>query len=155
MSARPLPGSFRVGLRWAGLPTHLNDGNRSTRLADWAPVLAVPGVTFYSLQLGRDAAAEERAALGEVVHDLGSELTSWSATAGVMAQLHLIISVDTSCAHLAGALGRPVWVCLPSAPEWRWMLERTDTPWYGSARLPAAVRRRVAGAIRGGRFGAP
>ena len=69
------------------------------------------------------------------MHDLSPDLTDWTDTAGAMARLDLIISVDPSCAQLAGALGRPVWVCLPAVPEWRWMLEREDTPWYGSARL--------------------
>jgi hypothetical protein len=130
---RQLPGEFRVGMRWAGSPTHIDDLNRSTALEDWLPVLQVPGVTFYSLQL--DDSFDRRAGLGAQVNDLSSELTSWSATAAAMMGLDLIISVDTSCAHLAGALGRPLWVLTPASPDWRWMLWRTDTPWYDSARL--------------------
>jgi hypothetical protein len=130
---RPLEGAFRVGLRWAGSPSHTDDLQRSTSLTDWASVLTVPGVTFYSLQLQK--AGAQLQACGVPIHDLTPELTDWERTAAAMEQLDLIISVDTSVAHLAGALGRPVWICLPAAPEWRWMLERSDTPWYGSARL--------------------
>jgi ADP-heptose:LPS heptosyltransferase len=67
--------------------------------------------------------------------DLSSELTSWDLTASAMMELDLIISVDTSCAHLAGALGRPLWILTPACPDWRWMLRREDTPWYPGARL--------------------
>lgn len=130
---RPLPGKFRVGIRWAGNPSHTEDLIRSTSLADWATVLDVPGVTFYSLQLGRGA--EQRLGVETLVHDLSAELTDWSKTAAALMELDLVITVDTSVAHLAGALGRPVWILLASWPEWRWMLERTDSPWYGSARL--------------------
>jgi ADP-heptose:LPS heptosyltransferase len=69
------------------------------------------------------------------IHGLGPELRDWRDTAAVLRELDLVIAVDCSVAHLAGALGQPVWICLPAAPEWRWMLERTDTPWYGTARL--------------------
>jgi ADP-heptose:LPS heptosyltransferase len=88
-------------------------------------------VQFFSLQLDDPAELP----FADPVEDLAPELTAWERTAAAMMQLDLIISVDTSVAHLAGALGRPVWICLAADPEWRWMLERTDTPWYGSARL--------------------
>jgi hypothetical protein len=96
-------------------------------------VFEVPGVTFYTLQVG--AASAELHTDGGSIRDLSSILTDWTATAAIVSQLDLVISVDTSVAHLGGALGRPVWICLDVVPEWRWMLERTDTPWYGSARL--------------------
>ncbi|CAN5803412.1 hypothetical protein BH24GEM1_BH24GEM1_20150 [soil metagenome] len=130
---RPLEGAFRVGLRWAGNPGLRHDLLRSTELSAWKAVLDVPGVTFYSLQLG--SGAEQLSEYAGRIHDLGPELTDWAQTAAAMMQLDLVISVDTSVAHLAGALGRPVWICLPSLPEWRWMLDQLDTPWYGSARL--------------------
>ena len=130
---RPLLGAFRVGLRWAGDARNAFDFMRSIPLSEWAAVLDVPGVTFYSLQLG--AGSEQFPPFAHRIHDLAPELTDWADTAGAMAQLDLVISVDTSCAHLAGALGRPVWVCLSALPEWRWGLEGTMTPWYGSARL--------------------
>ena len=130
---RPLKGEFRVGIRWAGHVAHVFDLHRSTQLEDWAPVLEVPGVSFYSLQL--DTGSEQLGTLSGHIEDLAPELTDWAATAAAMMELDLIISVDTSCAHLAGALSRPVWILLSAVPEWRWMLERRDTPWYGSARL--------------------
>ena|SRR5438093_1594835 len=85
------------------------------------------------LQLGKGA--EQLREIGGKIEDLAPELTDWAATAAAMMELDLIISVDSSCAHLAGALGRPVWILLSAVREWRWMLERRDTPWYGSARL--------------------
>jgi hypothetical protein len=124
-----------VGIAWAGNPANPDDALRSTRLVDWAPVFGVPGVTFYGLQVGTNPASKQLAEAGAPVHDLGPELRDWGATAAALTDLDLVIAVDCSVAHLAGALGRPVWICLPAAPEWRWMLERTDTPWYGSARL--------------------
>ena len=69
------------------------------------------------------------------IHDLGAERRSWRDTAAALMELDLVVAVDCSVAHPARALGRPVWICLPAAPEWRWMLERTDTPWCSSARL--------------------
>jgi hypothetical protein len=114
--------------------THTNDGRRSTHLAAWAPVLTVAGVSFYSLQVG-GAAGELGAWAGPPIHDLSPELTDWAQTAAAMMQLDLIISVDTSCAHLAGALGRPVWICLATPGEFRWLLEGSTTHWYDSARL--------------------
>jgi hypothetical protein len=137
---RALPGALRVGIRWAGDRAHYQDRMRSTDLSAWAPVLSVPGVTFYNLQLGRTS--EQLRPYDSRIHDLAPELTDWARTAAVMMELDLVISVDTSVAHLAGALGLPVWICLSATPEWRWMLERPDTPWYDSARL---FRQRRAG----------
>jgi tetratricopeptide (TPR) repeat protein len=131
----PLPGGFKVGVAWAGNPGNPEDAVRSTRLADWAPVFGVPGVTFHSLQVGQNPASKQLAGAGLPIHDLGTELRDWRDTAAALMELDLVIAVDCSVAHLAGALGRPVWICLPAAHEWRWMLERSDTPWYGSARL--------------------
>jgi tetratricopeptide (TPR) repeat protein len=128
----PLVGTFRVGLVWAGQPGHPEDELRSTSLADWAPVLAVPGVRFYSLQLGSTA---KQVAAFEHIHDLSSELTDWRDTAAVLHQLDLLITVDSAVANLAGALGRPTWVCLYPVSDWRWLLDGSTTPWYGSARL--------------------
>jgi hypothetical protein len=130
---RALPGELRVGIRWAGNPSHSEDLMRSTDLAAWASVLDVPSVTFYSLQL--EGGAEQLRQYSDRIHDLSPELTDWERTAAAMMEVDLVISVDTSCAHLAGALGRPVWVLLSAVPEWRWMLESPTTPWYPSARL--------------------
>jgi Flp pilus assembly protein TadD len=136
----PLPGTFKVGIAWAGNPANPDDALRSTRLADWAPVFGVPGVSFYGLQVSANPASKQLAEASVPIHDLGPELRDWEATAATLMELDLVIAVDCSVAHLAGALGRPVWICLSAAPEWRWMLERTDTPWYGKARLFRQLR---------------
>jgi len=129
MRAR-LPAGTRVGLVWAGNPGHSNDRRRSTSFASLAPLLAVEGVTFVNLQVGPTRGD----AAGSVLFDPG-ELTDYAQTAAVVANLNLVITVDTSVCHLAGALGVPAWVMLPHVAEWRWMLDRTDTPWYHSLRL--------------------
>ena len=90
-------------------------------------------MTFYSLQIGKES--EQIEPYRDLIQDLSGDLTDWERTAAAMMELDLVISVDTAVAHLAGALGRPVWICLPALPEWRWMLERLDTPWYDTARL--------------------
>ena len=123
----------RVGLVWSGRPTHLNDRNRSLALAQLAPLFAAQA-SFVSLQ--RDIRPEDETALTQfpLLH-FGEQLSDFADTAAVIAQLDLVISVDTSVAHLAGALGKPVWILLPHAVDFRWMLERTDSPWYPTARL--------------------
>ncbi len=126
---------FRVGIGWAGNPEHKNDKNRSIDLGLFAPLLDTEGCTFYSLQVGerrRDIALNGME--GDLI-DLGGDLNDFTDTAAVMDQMDLIISVDTSIAHLAGALARPVWTLLPFVPDWRWMLERGDSPWYPTMRL--------------------
>jgi hypothetical protein len=91
---------------------------RSTRLADWAPVFGVPDPAFYGLQVVTNPASKQVAEAGVPIHDLGPELCDWGATAATLVELDLMIAVDCSDAHLAGALGRPVWICLPPVPEW-------------------------------------
>ena len=125
---------LRVGLVWSGNPGHTNDHNRSIALRTLAPLLDCD-VQFVSLQKGiRD---EDKLFLGEHpdIVDLTEQLTDFSETAALVACLDLVISVDTSVAHLAGALGVPVWTMLPFNPDWRWLLNRDDTPWYQSMRL--------------------
>lgn len=125
---------FRVGLVWAGNPDHKNDHNRSMALRTLAPLLNCE-VEFVSLQKGvRD---QDRAFLGEHpdIADLTQHLTDFSETAALISCLDLVISVDTSVAHLAGALGAPVWTLVPFNPDWRWLLSRNDSPWYQSMRL--------------------
>jgi hypothetical protein len=125
---------FRVGLVWSGTPDHKNDHNRSMALRTLAPLLDCD-VQFVSLQKGvRD---QDRAFLGERpdIVDLTEQLTDFSDTAALMSCLDLVISVDTSVVHLAGALGAPVWTMLPFHPDWRWLLNRNDSPWYSSMRL--------------------
>ncbi|MGW1421945.1 tetratricopeptide repeat protein [Bradyrhizobium manausense] len=125
---------FRVGLVWAGNPDHKNDHNRSMGLSTFAPLLDLD-VQFVSLQKG--ARDQDRAFLGERrdIVDLTQHLTDFSETAALISCLDLVISVDTSAAHLAGALGAPVWTMVPFNPDWRWLLNRGDSPWYRSMRL--------------------
>ena len=124
----------RVGIAWSGRPSHRNDGNRSLPLAALLPLLEC-GAALHSLQpamhdADRDVLAGERR-----IDPVGLGFTDFADTAAVVAQLDLVIGVDTSVAHLAAALGRPTWILLPFAPDWRWLLDREDSPWYPTARL--------------------
>jgi ADP-heptose:LPS heptosyltransferase len=96
---------------------------------------AVPGVRLYSLQLGAAARDAQPATQGMRLVDLSGELLDFADTAAAIANLDLVISVDTAAAHLAGAMGRPVWTLLKFAPDWRWLLAREDSPWYPTMRL--------------------
>ena len=124
----------RIGLAWSGLPTHKNDHNRSIRLSALLPLLDIDA-TFVSLH--KDVHAGDAKVLKERSDLLffGNEIKDFSDTAALISNLDLIISVDTSVAHLAGALAKPVWVLLPFMPDWRWLLDRDDSPWYPTARL--------------------
>lgn len=126
---------FKVGLVWAGNPKHEDDHNRSIELSAFAQLIKMPDLTFYSLQKERSDTQSNNKAEDANLIDTGSELTDFADTAALISNLDIIISVDTAVAHLAGALGRPVWILLPYAPDWRWMLEREDTPWYPTMRL--------------------
>jgi tetratricopeptide (TPR) repeat protein len=123
---------LKVGVAWAGNPEHINDARRSLDLSVLAPLFAVRGTAFASLQVG-PRASDLRRERG--IDDLSPDLNDFSDTAGAIAALDLVITVDTSVAHLAGALGKPVWVLLPWVTDWRWMLEREDCPWYPTMRL--------------------
>ena len=123
-----------VGLVWAGQPSHPNDAQRSMALADLAP-LAHPGITFISLQRGAAAAQADTPPPGMAMVSISQDLHDFDDTAAVISLLDVLVSVDSSPAHLAGALGCPVWVMLPFVPDWRWLQDRTDTPWYPSMRL--------------------
>jgi hypothetical protein len=128
-------GKLKVGLVWAGSPTHRDDTNRSLLLALLAPVLAVPGVVFYSLQ--KPVPQRDLATLEKFPHlTLPGNLPDYLATASVVAEMDLVISVDTSVAHLAGALHQPVWNLVQFAPDWRWFAQFGErTPWYPTMRL--------------------
>lgn len=131
---RPTTGGkspLRVGIAWAGSPTQGNDRNRSARLADFAPLFEIPSIEWHSLQVGEKSDDLDSSFL---IHH-SSFIKDWADTAAIVSQLDLVISVDTGVAHLAGALGVPAWVLLCYAPDWRWLLERADSPWYPSARL--------------------
>ena len=125
----------RVGLVWAGSKTHRNDHNRSIDLNQLKLLLPREDCEFYSLQVGRENSENDQI-LGEFgVSDLSSQLTDFSMTASAILQLDLIITVDTAVAHLAGALGKRVWTLIPFIPDWRWLMERSDSPWYSSMQL--------------------
>lgn len=124
----------KIGLVWAGNPLHHNDRNRSCPLPALAPLFALEGLSWFSLQLG--SAADQLALPGApAIVDLRESLRSYSDTAAAIEALDLVISVDTSAAHLGGALARPVWLLVPHAPDWRWFRARADSPWYPTLRL--------------------
>lgn len=125
--------ALKIGLVWAGNPGHRRDRHRSLPLAALAPLGEIPDVAFYALQKG-DAAGEAMPA-GLRVEILAPLLGDFADTAAAIMALDLVISVDTSVAHLAGALAKPVWIMLPHAPDWRWLETRSDSPWYPSAEL--------------------
>ncbi|MGC8643955.1 MAG: tetratricopeptide repeat protein, partial [Isosphaeraceae bacterium] len=126
---------FKVGIVWQGNPENKRDGRRSVPLSAFAPLADVPGVRLVSLQWaqGREQLPELANRLG--VLDLGAELEEFADLAAAIVNLNLVITVDTAAAHLAGALGVPVWVALPVVPDCRWLEDRQDSPWYPSMRL--------------------
>jgi tetratricopeptide (TPR) repeat protein len=124
------PGQLHVGVAWTGNPAHSNNRRRSLPAADIRVLLTTPGVTFHSLHCGEvtpDPAAR--------LHQYGDALNSFTEVAGLMKHLDLVLSIDTSFAHLAGGLGVPVWLMLNHGGDWRWMLHRTDSPWYPTMRI--------------------
>jgi ADP-heptose:LPS heptosyltransferase len=132
----------RVGFAWAGNPGYKSDRQRSTRLQTLLPLLRTPGITWISLQKGK--AAEQLAALPDdvFVWDGSSREQDLTETAALVSTLDLVITTDTCIAHLAGAMGKPVWILLPHLADWRWMQERETSPWYPTARL---MRQRTPG----------
>jgi tetratricopeptide (TPR) repeat protein len=131
-----LEGNAKVGLVWAGRSEHSNDRNRSMPLSSLAPLAGGPGVQLISLQKGQAAAQVENArSLGMSIIDFTRDLIDFAETAALIANLDLVITVDTAAAHLAGALGKPVYLLLPFVPDWRWLLDRADSPWYPSMRI--------------------
>jgi hypothetical protein len=156
----PIPDAKRkVGLVWAGSPTHRNDRHRSCRLREFRPLFDVPGVAFYGLQMGPQASeiAELRDSFTNLSDlRLNERKTDYADTAALLGQLDLLISIDTSVLHLAGALGRPAWGLISAISDWRWMVDREDSPWYPTLRLFRQARlddwsellQRVAAALR-------
>jgi tetratricopeptide (TPR) repeat protein len=126
---------LKIGLAWAGNPRQKNDHNRSMPLSSLAPLAQVPGASFYSLQKGEAANQTKHAPAGLHLIDCDKELTDFAETAALIEQLDLVISVDTSVAHLAGAMAKPTWTMLTFSADWRWLLERQDSPWYPTMRL--------------------
>ena len=129
-------GKLKIGLAWAGNPTHVRDKHRSMPLAALAPLARfAPDVRFISLQKGEPAGQARMPAAPIQLLDYTSELNDFADTAALIANLDLVIAVDTAIVHLAGALAKPVWVLLAIPTDWRWMLDRQDSPWYPTARL--------------------
>ena len=129
------PGRLRVGLVWEGGTRTPRERLRSIPLKEFLPLLQTADCDFFSLQVGPRAADLAALPAGIPVADIGSRVRDFADTAAVMRQLDVIISVDTAALHLAGALARPAWGLLPYAPDWRWLLQREDTPWYPTLRL--------------------
>jgi hypothetical protein len=128
-------GHYRIGIAWAGRPSHVNDCNRSTTLSILGPLAGLPRTALVALQKGpaqtQIGGYWERAPL----LNLGPEIADFDDTMAILEALDLVVTVDTAIAHLAGAMGRPVWLMLPFAPDWRWLLDRDDSPWYPTVRL--------------------
>jgi ADP-heptose:LPS heptosyltransferase len=126
---------MRVGLVWAGNPRRKLDRQRSLHLEQFSPLASIPGVQFFTLQKG-ESAKQAAAPPGNMkLIDLTTKLNDFADTAGLIENLDLVISVDTAVAHLAGAMGKAVWVLLGHIPAWRWLLDRPDSPWYPTMRL--------------------
>ncbi len=135
----PLPsrpaGALKVGLVWAGNPTNFNNSRRSLRFSDYAPFLEIPNTAFYSLQLTVKPEDEVLVTRAEKLLSPPQPLADFYDTAALIGQLDLVISVDTAVAHLAGSLGKPVWTLVFQPGDWRWLLGRSDSPWYPTMRL--------------------
>ncbi|XGV97289.1 MAG: tetratricopeptide repeat protein [Leptolyngbya sp. BL-A-14] len=133
----PTPDSqlltLKIGIVWTGNPNHKNNRYRSFAIDQFLTTCQLPGVAFYSLQKGAEADLQAISAMP--MQDVGQHLHNFNDTAAAIAQLDLVITMDTAVAHLAGALGKPVWLLLSFAPDWRWLLEREDSPWYPTMRL--------------------
>jgi tetratricopeptide (TPR) repeat protein len=141
--AQRLPANtLRVGLTWGGNPKHSRESQRSIPLQQLARITRIEGATFYSLQKGAAAAGLKALAPELRIIDLDGEQKDFADTAAIAANLDLVISIDTSVLHLAGAIGRPVWILLHNLPDWRWLRGRTTSPWYPTAKL---FRQTVAG----------
>jgi tetratricopeptide (TPR) repeat protein len=126
---------LKAGLVWSGNPDNASLHYKSCLLQTFSPLAEFDDVTFYSLQKGAAATQAKNPPHGMKLIDYTEEINDFADTAALIQHLDLVISVDTAVAHLAGALGKPVWTLLPYPPDWRWMLNREDSPWYPSMRL--------------------
>jgi hypothetical protein len=129
------PGRRRIGLVWAGRSTHRNDHNRSIPLEALAPIGDLDDIVLVVLQKGGPQAQVAEFFGRAPLVNLGPEIEDFRDTAAIIDSLDLVVTADTAVAHLAGAMARPVWIMLPFAPDWRWLTERSDSPWYPTARL--------------------
>ena len=126
---------LKVGIAWAGASGHANDRNRSLPLHVLGPLAKITGIRFFSLQKGEAAKQALAPQPGMELIDRTAEINDFADTAALIANLNLVIAADTAVAHLAGAMGKPTWLLLPYAPDWRWLMNRDDTPWYPTMRL--------------------
>ncbi|MBG7618400.1 tetratricopeptide repeat protein [Herbaspirillum sp. AP02] len=126
---------LRVGVVWGGNPEHGNDRHRSIPLETFKQLFGLPKIEFYSLQKGKPLEDLKNLPEDRTAHNLGDQCADFADTAAAIHNLDLVISVDTSVVHLAGAMGHPTWVLLPHIPDWRWLQDRDDSPWYPSMRL--------------------
>ncbi|MBD2075219.1 tetratricopeptide repeat protein [Phormidium sp. FACHB-592] len=131
----PATARLKVGIVWSGGHLYKKNQSRSCPLVHFQPLLQLPDIAYYSLQKGIAQTHLSELGWESQVQDLSSQFNDMAETAAAIAQLDLVITVDTSIAHLAGALGKPVWVLLTLQPDWRWMLHREETPWYPTMRL--------------------
>jgi len=129
-----LPQGFKVGLVWQGNPKGSVDKGRSLPFSALLPLTNIPNITFISLQKGFGL-EQLTGAVQIPLPDFDEGPDAFHDTAAIIACLDLVITPDTAIAHLAGALAKPVWLMLKAVPDWRWLLERQDTPWYPSMRL--------------------
>jgi tetratricopeptide (TPR) repeat protein/glycosyltransferase involved in cell wall biosynthesis len=125
--------NLKIGLVWRGRPTHGNDKNRSSSLKEFSVLFSIKGIKFYSLQKGEGINEIDDFA-GSIIN-LNDKINDLADTAAIISNLDLVITVDTSIAHLAGAMGKEVWVLIPYLPDWRWLIDRQDSPWYPSMKL--------------------
>lgn len=126
---------FNVGIVWAGSKSHLNNRNRSCDPALFQTLAQCPGIGLYGLQRPDGEPATPECLRPCLVTNLGEHFQDFSDTAGAIAHMDLVITVDTSVLHLACALGKPTWALIPFVPDWRWMLNRQDSPWYPTLRI--------------------
>ncbi|HEY8048184.1 MAG TPA: hypothetical protein VIE63_03355, partial [Ramlibacter sp.] len=131
----PAEGRLRVGLAWSGSLKQVNNNNRAVRLSQLAPIFALPQLQCFSLQKGDCGTFTDVEPSADQLVDLTHDWHDFTDSAAMIGNLDIVVTVDTSVAHLAGALGKEVWVLLPPNADWRWLLEREDSPWYPTMRL--------------------
>jgi hypothetical protein len=134
ITARP-PGTLKVGIAWAGRADQRDDFKRSAGLPPFAELVGLPGVSLFGLQVGPRAADIGRLGLTGLITDLSPWLDDFAATAAAIETLDLVVSIDSAVTHLAGALGKPLWLALSSTGDWRYLSKRSDSPWYPSVRI--------------------
>ena len=128
-------GQVKVGIAWVGNRIHLNQQNRCTPLSAFKDIIELPGVQCFSLQKSDGEQFTDVAVDADRLVDFTPEWQDFSDSAAMVANLDLVISVDSAVVHLAAAMGKPTWVILPPNADWRWLLEREDSPWYPTMKL--------------------